>query len=627
MKQLIRTFLLLIGLGFATSLTAQQFPFSNYQIIRNGPFNPAHIPSSGLGELKAGHQQWGVNNLSWNSSSQFFQVQSRSRGKREVFSWGALILNGQIHTENRLSIMPFISAKVVDQNGLKLSVGIAAGLLNQYSNYSNRDIYHREDELLFGNQFNYLDLDAGMGAELSWSRPGLRAELGANAGQLTGNTLTKDLDAMRVVPSVNLDGSFLFRPTFNVMVGPRLFSRLLMARSETNDTLLAVNSGNLYAGLTLELERQELWFSGLYRIDGGSLVAGFGMPIMRSDTSRDKYAFRSFLDLYFSLSYPVKTADAFGPTAEIGLDWKFGKKNRALEDTLHWANTFWKTETHMTEHKERYLDPNGPNGLICQSVVRAKTVYMTYEFPDLSKQYSGDQPFMKDGLVQRIGYEWIGVDGLLENIPGEVIKEAIRPDSSYVRDPENIEPLRHVSWVELSCHLRADEFGAGFTSEVVYAGEYGTNDTTGTLLLIPVVFDGRDTILQIEKGYYMSNLQLAALKLYAMGSKLEFEMNRRMSHRFNIIREDAPVDPELEDLADEEYGFLPKIKLKKYRITSNNPNLQAFQVNRVEMKFVRFKRYWERQNDGWIDNPDPEEKYREEERRLNGEPEEDDDEW
>lgn len=627
MKKYTHILLMALLLSATHALQGQQFPFSNYQILRNGAFNPAHIPTSGLGELRAGHQQWGVKELSWNSSSQFFQIQSQALGKREVFSWGAILLNGQIATENRLSIMPFVSAKVIDNQGLRLAVGFSAGLLNQFSNYNNVDVYHQSDNLLFGNQFNYLDLDAGVGAEFEFKRPGMRLEAGVNAGQLTGNTLTKDLEAMRIIPAANLDATALFKPVFNVMIGPRVFSRWLLYSPEQASDSLNPNAGNHYLGLSLEFERQELWFSGLLQTNGSGITAGFGMPLMRSDSTKDRYAFRSFLDMYFSMSYPIRTANVFGPSAEIGLNWKFGRERRAAIDTLHWASNFWKTETHLTEHKERYLDPNGPPGLLGQSSIQPKVVYLTYEFPDLSKLYCGETPYFKDGMVRRIGYEWLGVDGLMENIPGEVIREAIRPDSSYVRDPENLEPLWHIPWVELSCHLRVDEFGVGYSSEVTYNGEFGTNDTTDTYLLIPIVLDGRDTVLGLRPGFYMSNLELAALKLYAMGSKLEYEMNKQMGHRYRILREDAQIDPDMEDLEEEVYGQIPKLKIKKLRITSNNPNLQVFQVNRVDMKFIRYKQYWEIENDGWIDVEDPEEKRLREERRLRGEPEDAKDDW
>lgn len=258
---------------------------------------------------------------------------------------------------------------------------------------------------------------------------------------------------------------------------------------------------------------------------------------------------------------------------------------RDLSKIERYAFNFWKSDDGMTQHRVKNIDPNAPEDLMAQTEVSQRAVYMTYTFPDFSRRYIGEVPITRnDTLLYRIGMEWPGVDGLLENIPAYTVKEALWPDTTHVVDLHNLEKLRKLAWIELSANLRGDENRVHLSADVIYEGELGTNNIYGDTLFLDVVFNGMDTILSICQEANTSQLELAALKLHAMRKKLEYELMAQYGDEYVVVWEGQ--------VQDEESGeSRTPILIRKPRITPNNPQMQFFQENKVELKFLRDRKY------------------------------------
>ncbi|MEM7039365.1 MAG: hypothetical protein AAF570_20500 [Bacteroidota bacterium] len=179
--------------------------------------------------------------------------------------------------------------------------------------------------------------------------------------------------------------------------------------------------------------------------------------------------------------------------------------------------------------------------------------------------------------------EWIGVNGLLESIPSEVIHEATHPDARNVRDPWNFEPLKRLVSIGLSASVREDLLAADFGADISYEGEFGFDHLDSDTLTIPVVVDEQDTVIQVIEGHIVTKLEFAALKLFAMQRKMEYELNQHFGSEFRFLHEGEQFD------FDEEDEWLPIIRLRKIRLITDNPNQKPFLLNKVEMKFLRHR--------------------------------------
>ena len=103
----------------------------------------------------------------------------------------------------------------------------------------------------------------------------------------------------------------------------------------------------------------------------------------------------------------------------------------------------------------------------------------------------------------------------------------------------------------------------------------------------------------------MSNLELACLKLHAIRLKLHYEMQQTYGQRMALVWEGYPYDYE-------EVEGKQLVYIKKLRITSEYTNQQAFQINRVQLNFLRHRKYVEMEDNdpNWTprkpdDNPEP----------------------
>ena len=141
-------------------LSAQQIPISIGQVLGYQPYHPGYFPQDDFNQLSASYQQNDAQINSWSASSQFLQFASRPQGGNKTFSWGLLISNDKVHTEQRFSFAPSIAAQVFESTVSSLSVGISLGFLNWYSNYHEVYILDGGDEVIRPRN-NFLEVDAG----------------------------------------------------------------------------------------------------------------------------------------------------------------------------------------------------------------------------------------------------------------------------------------------------------------------------------------------------------------------------------------------------------------------------------------------------------------------------------
>lgn len=586
MKNLL---LLLCVTAWSCLVQAQQFPQSTQQILQMDDFNPATSSADSLFHLRLNAQQRTKQGAGLRSGSQFLRLIGKVQGRREVFGWGLSLANDFEHTEQRLSFAPTLSATVLRKQHTDLSLGIMVGFISWSSDYSRAAVYHPEDPVGV-NKVNFMEVNAGLGFKLRHRSEKLRVQLGAWGNQLSGGMISEQLEGLRVYPHVLGEADLLMGVSEELFVGPRAYFKNTLFIGDTS-----IAAGQVDIGLAAEMPGKELWASLSYRSANSAISAGLGFPLIPKNPAASPYANQNRLDMNLGFSYPLTAAEAFGPAIEIGLHWSFGKQSH-LMDTLRLAKNFWDNQALLIMHKQMYLDSAGPHGLNGNVYKAPKHISLYYDYPDLSFRYLGDAPDVRDSLVRKIGYEWMGNDALIQYLIQKVTQHALFPDTVNLKDPENLEPLLQLTQINFSCQLRVDEIGAHMGSEMPYLGEFGTNNPTEDTLFLSVVFDGLDTVLALVPQTILTNLELATLKLYALRAKAHYELERHFGDEFWIYVQDKSMT------LDAVEGFRRRINLGKLRVTSDNPNLQAFQQNEIEMKFIRYKRYWEK--DGWIDRKD-----------------------
>lgn len=590
------SFLLL--LGFAGGLLpAQQLPLSSYQLLHSDPLNPGQSRVHQLNGLFLAVQQRSRQGSGWRSSSQFLNFHGRPQGKNGSFLLGLNLVNDFEHTEQRLSVAPTVSAKLLANETTELQVGIMLGLISWGSNYTHRSISDQGDPVAL-SQTNLVEVNSGLGLGFRHHSEKTLIEVGIHGSQLSGNLIASPLSGFRLYPTVNAGASFLFLLDQGILLGPRLFYQsALLPEPE-------MGPGKVNLGLMGKIPDKQLWAGAAYNPEAGTIVAGAGFPILSMDPEASPFDFRQSLDANFGFRYPLRSGDGFGPTFEVGVVWNFGKQRASHTPGLPLAKTFWLNEPDMVEHKQEHLQHHNLPDLKCKSEVLRKSVYLIYTWPDQSLLYSGDKWRLdSDGLVRRIGYEWLGMDSLIRGIVGPVIHDALRPDTTQVRDPENLEALKHLKWIELSCKLRVDEEGGNFGSGQVYEGEWGFNNPGNDSLSMHVVLDDRDTVLTIAAHTYLSNFELAAVKLHTLRSRLEYELNLKWGDQYRIVKEE---ELHTIDLDSDNEDWKRPIVIRIPRITSNDPHLQAFQENTI---LLRFTRKFIPEDDRFQETPDDPENY------------------
>lgn len=560
--------------------TAQQvtLPFSS--IAGTNYYNPAFGNTSRSHDLRLVHYQVGENVNGFGERTQYVSYRSPGLGANQRFGLGVILANDAIHSEGKFSLNGLVSAHLLLRKDYRLSVGISAGLINRSSNYDDIPQWDLNDPLT-ENPLSFLDLDAGAGLDFEMRKRLFKIDAGIAALQLPGNTSSKPLPAFVILPQFIATGGVLFNVRHNLMVGPRVLYH--------NDTPVEGRFNRramLDLGLKAELDRQGMWATAAYRWDSAAVALGFGIRLTKSDSmstaSRAGYA----LHMNAGFSYPLGDNQVIGPGIEVGLRLVFGRKERAVVvDSMRDAEPFWLNDGFLNSHKVRRLSEGAPRGLEAHTKQYGNKVLLTYSFPDNNYRYIGDAPVFADTLLEAVGTEWEGVDVIIERIASEVVREALTPDTRNIRDPENLLPLDNIASLKLSCQLRSDEVSANNgAGGVIYEGELGMDSDTTDTLHLQVVFNDADTIIRVVRNQFISNLELAALKLHCLRKRLQHELQKYYGEKMAFLWEtDEPSYEVWKEIIEK---GLQIVFIDKLRIIPNNPNQQAFQVNEVALEFI-----------------------------------------
>ncbi|MEM0998181.1 MAG: hypothetical protein AAGN35_13920 [Bacteroidota bacterium] len=581
--------------GTVSGGRAQQLPLSVHQLVERDFMNPAAPVLAPVNQLDLAVQQRARQGLGWRSASQFLAYRGRPQGSKEIFRWGLNAIHDIEHTEQRFALAPTVSAEVWANEATQIRLGVQIGFLLWNSNYLGRRIHDLGDPITTAN-LNLTEVNTGAGVSLQHRGEGFWLDAGLSGTQLSGNLISSPLEGMRLYPHLLAEARLLFLAGENLRIGPRGTYRRLVAEERT------FGGGGTDIGVAVQIPERSLSGGIAWRMTDRAVAVGVGFPLVSNLLEARPGDQQQQLKVRFGLLYPLATRQAFGPTVDVGLQWVFGRLRDAEVDTLPFAEVFWQGESAQVAHKEKYLDPAGPVGLTSLAEVFEREVFLTYRWLDRSLLYSGELPRIEGGAIKRVGREWTGIDALVRGIVDHVVEDALYPDSSQVRDPENLEALRHLAWIEVNSDLRFDASDAEFASKMVYQGEFSAFHPGCDSILIAAVVDEKDTVVVIPQHRNLSNLELAALKLFAIRSRVLYELRRRYGEQFRIVDKIA----EAESLYEYTEDWRRPIFVKPPRITTDHTNLQAFQANYIVLKFPRRPQNYPGDPDGWIRRKDPE---------------------
>ncbi len=577
MKRLFWIGLLLIGCSTMLKLNAQQIPISDNYIVQPSFMNPAAVGTSNLNTFFISHQQRKLGWDGWRSMSQFINFSSAPMGRNKNFGAGFFLNNDIEHTEQRISLNGAISVSLLHNSKNQLSVGINAGIMNWSSNYTKFRVYDRRDDLL-ASATNFAELDAGAGIKYSFHNYFMRSELNGAFSQLPGNLVSKYVRGINLSPHVLAGGNALFSGDNNFFIGPLVFYRNTFFDADTS-----LQTGMIDLGAKAEIDRWGLWVAGAYRTNQSAVTGGFGLKVINPDTLFEGTRTAYFLGLNVTGSYPLNESSVFGPSLELGLTLSFGLVGEGVSapDTLQEIRgAFWKNEGNINQHKEKYLKYNAPSGLKAITEMTDKLVYLTYEWDDNMFLYRGNDLLVaEDTLLETVGQEWIGVDGIIGNLATEVAYDALYPDTINTQYPDSIERLDDLIAIELNAFLRVDELAANFGAQgVVFNGDLPSDNPDS--LVMAVTYNGLDTVIVIKKEEHVSNLGLACVKLDVMRKRLEYEFNKKFGANMAFVWDGGRLN-------DQVTNGRQVVYIKKPTITPNNPNQKPFMVSQVRMQFTR----------------------------------------
>ena len=226
---------------------------------------------------------------------------------------------------------------------------------------------------------------------------------------------------------------------------------------------------------------------------------------------------------------------------------------------------------------------NSPPGLFAESLVGDRLVDLTYEWEDNQYMYAGTAIEVQgDSAIASLGDEWIGVNATLENLISEVVDEGLSPTSVGVADIDSVEPLKEFVSMRVISNLRFDEMQIEFGAEgTKYLGEFVPDKYNGDTITINFLYGDRyepvDTSISVWPNKLLSNLELAALKVYAMDRKMVYELKRRYSDRYVFFREGDRTPT-----TDKHF-----VELGKPMVIPSNVNLSVFQRSEIQLGFIR----------------------------------------
>lgn len=597
----MRLAFLALALALSPLLKSQQLAIGNNHIFNPGWVNPGHVSGDNLLRGSALYQHRNLASIGFKSTSQFLDFKSNGLGKKRAFGFGMNIGTDFEHTETRLNFGLVFGAKVIQTDLFHVGVGMNVGMVNWGSNYTDIPVYQQGDPIL-NRQASFTDLDAGLGLNFGMQTYTVRATFDVWGRQLPGAFLSGAPKGGGVLaPHAYAAAKVLYNVGPDIFIGPMA----LYHNTVSNDRRIGgIGGGTLDAGLKLELDRPRLWAGAAYRLGNAAVTGNFGMQIFGTDTADGRKQVANFLDFTFSTSYPLNSASMFGPSAEVGLLFSFGQvgTEETERDSLDkMRGAFWSNNGNMDTHKDRYLKSVDKAGLLEIGGIKATTdltpefVFLEYEWEDMHYMYSGYDLTVNDtNQITWLGTDWVGMDSMVVRFVEDVVREGLMPVHTDYEDRDSVEPLKVLISIDLAAKLKFDQnaaqFGAAYgDTEITYGGELGYNTfadstlrSTGDSLYIKIRYADTDTMIAIRKGKEINNLELSALKLFAMQRRMEYELYRTFGSEFVLI--DRDEKKRIDDALSRNKKVVYTGRLE---VIPNNPNQEPFQVFLAGLEFGR----------------------------------------
>ena len=586
----------------SAGLQAQQLVLPNYRTMWPGIFNPAHGGSHQFHEAVMLHQQRGIGDDGWSQSNLFANYSSAPFGKKNALGIGLQLFGDKDHTEQQYSFNGSMAAnfQAKTYNYLRFSTGISIGLMNWQSNYNNVPITDRDDPII-ANPVNFSDLNIGLGAEFEYIDTSLlKFKLGFSGHRLAGNWASNDPGAPNFIihPQFTAYAGIQYIRSYNFSIGPQAFFRNTLRGADGR-----IVAAQLDLGLRAEFpDRHQMWLSGAYRTGGSFLKAsalnfGLGFTVIDRDTSGSTPAQlkKDYLMVNFvsGFSMPLGETSTLGPSMEIGLAFKFGRRDQRVvkHDTVMQQITFWKDNGSLNTYTDQALRPPRAGRIFAQTDTTDTTTVLSFRFHDETSAYIGENPEMdKSGrLLKKIGTEWPNMDALMEKTVSAIIDQGLHPDTNRVLNKAEIDSLHYLMWVELSSHLSWTQFGLESPFENrVYEGELGNYGNKGDTLRILVLYDMADSLVEILPGQRLNYFQFTVLQLHTLRKRLEYELREYYRGQDILVTWEensrTPLNVEKDYISER----VERVFFRKLRITTDNTNQEKFQINEVRMKFRRY---------------------------------------
>lgn len=225
----------------------------------------------------------------------------------------------------------------------------------------------------------------------------------------------------------------------------------------------------------------------------------------------------------------------------------------------HIQGAFWGSLGDMHAHVVRRLGDRGPAGLYPGLSLTTRHATLTYAFPDSQLHAQTGQ----------------GGESLCDFLVLDMLPLALHPDTSYYRLPLAIQPLQELEFMRLSAKLHRDAEGA--TQHFDVFPDPGELLPLGQdSLLIPVLWDDVDTSVIIRRSQPLNHLELAALKLHHLRSRLLSGLQAHWGHRYQFL---LPGD-----MPDGSRAIVPCAPLTLF---SNHPNQRSPFEHGIKWRFSR----------------------------------------
>ena len=589
---LLKASLLILLIPAIAPVMAQQQMVIQHYLFFPELYNPARFGAQELHRVMLTHQQRKLG-FDVPNYSTLFTYNSRPLSFKRTMGAGAIISNDREFTMNRLNAMAYFSYHILNDVYLgvdsvsavkRLSIGAGAGLVNISSNLSDVQYYDPGDAIIF-RQPNYNKLNAAIGLDFYFANKIVAMNLGAAVTQLPSlfdpDTNGEDVRSIKLVPHMMGNLSLMFTLPKNIGFGPFAHYRALFLADEK------LGPSRVDVGLKTEFRKKNFWFAGAYRFGGEGSVAASGAIgarlLSRIDTTairdtvgdvankvnelagakvplgkkkkkkKERHRIIHTLDLSLMFEYPLNDMAVFGPQLELGLNWNFGLPVKIPDTIVVYRDEplppFWYNDSRLTTWGDMNLK-NPPEGFRSTSdrSQRNAVLHFVYE-DDYINYYVEDMEEISE-LANFLGKQIVS-EGLDPQVK-------LRSDNPYRK--QKVDSLEYIAF---KTFLRFDSVSAKQETSIRYEGEYGET------LSERIFYDGEPITIRVSAGEFVTNLELAMLKMVSFRDKLR-----------DVVSE-VLMDPERVGIPD---LYSMDIKIQ---IFSENLYLDTFQQNHLFVNFHR----------------------------------------